>query len=47
MDGEEKKEEVAAPAALQEDGITFLSRRELDEYSEQTVMLAWQEGSYV
>jgi hypothetical protein len=46
VNGEEKKEEVT-PVTLQEDGITFLSRKELDEYREQKIMLAWQEGAYV
>lgn len=44
MNGEEK--EKVAPLTLREDGITFLSRRELDEYREQKMMLAWQEGAH-
>lgn len=47
VNGEEKEEKVAAPATLREDGITFLSREELDDYREQQVTLAWQEGAYV
>ena len=45
MNGEEKKAE--APVVIREDGITFLSREELDEYREQRILLAWQEGAYV
>lgn len=48
MNGEEKKEVApAGPVVIQEDGITFLSRKELDEYREQKILLAWQEGAYV
>lgn len=46
---ETEKEEKAVgvkPVALTEDGQTFLSVRELDEYRTQKVMLAWQAGSY-
>lgn len=47
MNGEEKDEKLAAtPVAIQEDGITFLSRRELEEYREQQMMLAWNDGVY-
>lgn len=45
MNGEEK--ERVAPVVLREDGITFLSRDELDRYREQKMMLAWEEGAHV
>jgi len=44
---EKESEGPVKPVVLQEDGITFLSVKELDEYREQKVMLAWQEGAYV
>lgn len=42
----EEKEEVATPVVLSEDGITFLSRQELDAYRDQKIQLAWQAGAY-
>lgn len=47
VNGEEKEKRVATPVALSEDGMTFLSRRELDDYREQKVMLAWMRGAHV
>ena len=44
---ENETEEPVQPVVIREDGITFLSRKELDEYREQQVLLAWQEGAYV
>lgn len=47
MNGEVKElEQKSEPIVLIEDGITFCSRRELDDYREQKIMLAWQEGAY-
>jgi hypothetical protein len=45
VNGEEKEKSVP-PVVLGEDGITFLSRKELDEYRDQKIQLAWQEGAY-
>jgi hypothetical protein len=49
VNGEEKKTEEPKqlPFFAVEDGITFLSRKDLDDYREQKIMLAWQEGAYV
>jgi|EndMetStandDraft_2_1072991.scaffolds.fasta_scaffold2209708_2 hypothetical protein len=44
---EKEKEKPVGPVVLQEDGITFLSVKELDDYREQKILLAWQEGAYV
>lgn len=44
---EEREEAAEKPVVLIEDGNTFLSQGELDDYREQKVMLAWQEGMYV
>ncbi|AXH66301.1 hypothetical protein SEA_SATIS_140 [Streptomyces phage Satis] len=37
---------MATPVVLSEDGITFLSRQELDAYRDQKIQLAWQAGAY-
>jgi hypothetical protein len=31
---------------VQEDGITFLSRKELDDYRDQEAQIAWQDGEH-
>lgn len=40
------KEESGGGFIAVEDGITFLSRSELDEYRAQKVLIAWQEGTH-
>lgn len=48
VNGEENETKtVAVQTVLVEDGITFLSRAELDRCREQKITLAWQEGAYV
>lgn len=42
----EERETVATPVVLIEDGITFLSQRELDDYRDQQIQMAWQAGAY-
>lgn len=44
---EKEVDTPVSPVVLQEDGITFLSVKELDDYREQKILLAWQEGAYV
>jgi hypothetical protein len=46
---EKEKEEgdgPKGPVTLREDGNTFLSREELDEYRTQKVNMAWLDGIY-
>lgn len=47
VNGEEKETAQEVQVVLIEDGQRFFSRRELDEYREQKVMLAWEAGAYV
>lgn len=41
------EKEAEGPVVLVEDGHTFLSQKELDDYREQKILLAWLEGAYV
>lgn len=43
---ESEQEKAPKVGVLVEDGITFLSQRELDDYREQKIMLAWEEHAY-
>jgi len=43
---ESEQEKAPKIGVLVEDGITFLSQRELDDYREQKIMLAWEEHAY-
>lgn len=42
-----EREENEGPKTFVEDGITFLSREELDAYREQVMLLAWEEYAHV
>jgi hypothetical protein len=43
---ESEQEKTPKVGVLVEDGITFLSQRELDDYREQKIVLAWEEHAY-
>jgi hypothetical protein len=43
----EREKQAEESETFVEDGNTFLSRKELDDYREQKMMLAWEGYSYV
>jgi hypothetical protein len=43
----EREEKAETPETFVEDGNTFLSKKELDDYREQKITLAWEGYAYV
>jgi hypothetical protein len=42
----EREERAGEPETFVEDGNTFLSKKELDDYREQKMLLAWEGYAY-